>query len=201
MKVWTDERVTLLVKWWGEEGMSAKIIGERLGIARNGVIGKAHRLGLSESTGTAWTEERVKVLRKAIDEGLSGSQAAQKLGGTTRNAVLVKARRLGLRFKGGNGQGPKLKIAGKGAVFHEAPARAPVVPFVELIEAPGSATLANLRDHMCKWPIGDPATDSFTFCGQGQSRGPYCTAHAQRAYIKPPTTANEMARALRKHVA
>jgi len=201
MKVWTEERVTLLVKWWGEEGMSANIIGDRLGISRNGVIGKAHRLGLSESTGVAWTDERVGVLKQAILDGLSGSQAAAKLGGTTRNAVLLKARRLGLQFKSGNGQMPKLKIAGKGAIFHEPSPRQPTVPYVERVEAPGSATIENIGAHMCRWPIGDPSSPAFTFCGQRQARGSYCAAHAERAYIKPPKTANEMARALRKHVA
>lgn len=201
MKVWTEDRVTLLVKLWGEEGLSANIIGERLGISRNGVIGKAHRLGLSESTGLAWTDERVAVLKQAILDGLSGSQAASKLGGTTRNAVLLKARRLGLRFKSGDGQMPKVRIAGKGAIFHESTPRPALVPFVERDEAPGRETLATLGPHMCRWPIGDPSSDGFTFCGQRQTRGSYCTAHAERGYIKPPKTANEMARALRKHVA
>ncbi len=44
---WTDERVELLKKYWGE-GLSASQIAGRLGgITRNAVIGKVHRLGLS----------------------------------------------------------------------------------------------------------------------------------------------------------
>lgn len=45
---WTDERVTLLKKLWGE-GKSAAEIAKMLGggLTRNAVIGKAHRLKLS----------------------------------------------------------------------------------------------------------------------------------------------------------
>ncbi len=46
MADWTDDRVKTLTKLWNE-GQSATFIAESLGgITRNGVIGKAHRLGL-----------------------------------------------------------------------------------------------------------------------------------------------------------
>lgn len=44
---WTDERVELLRKMWGEGRTAAEIAGELGGITRNAVIGKAHRLKLS----------------------------------------------------------------------------------------------------------------------------------------------------------
>ena len=51
-------------------------------------------------------------------------------------------------------------------------------PFVEL---PGTATVLTLGAHMCKWPIGDPSTDDFTFCGRRAGEdGPYCIDHARR---------------------
>ena len=41
---WTDERVEVLKKMWGE-GQSASIIAKALGgVTRNAVIGKVHRL-------------------------------------------------------------------------------------------------------------------------------------------------------------
>ena len=44
---WTDERVDVLKKMWGE-GQSASVIAKELGgVTRNAVIGKVHRLGLS----------------------------------------------------------------------------------------------------------------------------------------------------------
>ena len=44
---WTDERVALLKKLWGEGKTAAEIAKELGGVTRNAVIGKAHRLKLS----------------------------------------------------------------------------------------------------------------------------------------------------------
>jgi len=42
---WTEERIEELSKLWAE-GLSAAEIGKRLGITKNAVVGKVHRLGL-----------------------------------------------------------------------------------------------------------------------------------------------------------
>ena len=44
---WTDERVALLKKLWGDGKTAAEIAKELGGVTRNAVIGKAHRLKLS----------------------------------------------------------------------------------------------------------------------------------------------------------
>ena len=44
---WTDERVELLKKMWGEGQSASQIAKELGGVTRNAVIGKVHRLGLS----------------------------------------------------------------------------------------------------------------------------------------------------------
>lgn len=44
---WTDERVDLLKKLWSEGRSAAEIAKELGGVTRNAVIGKAHRLKLS----------------------------------------------------------------------------------------------------------------------------------------------------------
>ena len=43
--VWTDERLAELKKLWAE-GLSISQIGEALGVSRNAIAGKAHRMGL-----------------------------------------------------------------------------------------------------------------------------------------------------------
>jgi GcrA cell cycle regulator len=52
---------------------------------------------------------------------------------------------------------------------------------------------------MCRWPIGDPLEDGFTFCGRPAERS-YCGQHAQIAYrqgaAKPLDADPEIRRAL-----
>jgi GcrA cell cycle regulator len=44
-------------------------------------------------------------------------------------------------------------------------------------------TLMELTERTCKWPIGDPATEDFWFCGLAAQPGkPYCEAHVGVAF-------------------
>jgi len=43
--------------------------------------------------------------------------------------------------------------------------------------------LMELTERTCKWPIGDPATPDFWFCGLPSQQGkPYCEAHVGVAF-------------------
>lgn len=55
-------------------------------------------------------------------------------------------------------------------------------------EEPGSATVVTLHEHSCKWPIGNPGTDDFTFCGRYAKKPPYCEEHRQVAFQKPDSS-------------
>ena len=50
---WTDERVETLKKMWSEGQSASQIAKELGGVTRNAVIGKVHRLGLSNRAGAA----------------------------------------------------------------------------------------------------------------------------------------------------
>jgi GcrA cell cycle regulator len=170
-----------------------------------------------------WTDERVESLKKLWLDGLSASQIAKQLGGVTRNAVIGKVHRLGLSGRAAPSQParpafkaprparpvsaqPTRRIeaspqAQPVAVSASVPAPLPVV----YLEEPGSATVLTLGAHMCKWPIGDPSTDGFTFCGRrtGQD-GPYCTEHARMAYqpqqARKRSGPADLARSLRRYI-
>jgi GcrA cell cycle regulator len=44
-------------------------------------------------------------------------------------------------------------------------------------------SLMELTERTCKWPIGDPATPDFWFCGLPTQQGkPYCEAHVGVAF-------------------
>ena len=63
---WTDERVALLRKLWGEGKTAAEIAGTLGGVTRNAVIGKAHRLKLSNRISPI--QQNVKTVRPVVVE-------------------------------------------------------------------------------------------------------------------------------------
>jgi GcrA cell cycle regulator len=72
------------------------------------------------------------------------------------------------------------------------------------IESPGTATVLTLGTRMCKWPIGDPISDDFTFCGRRSDDGtPYCVEHARQAYQpsqkKKREGGSDLSRSLRRY--
>ncbi|NBB16138.1 GcrA cell cycle regulator [Caulobacter sp. SLTY] len=170
-----------------------------------------------------WTDERVDVLKKLWLDGLSASQIAKQLGGVTRNAVIGKVHRLGLSGRAAPSQParpvfkaprPTRPVPAAPSIPRRlaepvaaAPSAAPTPPPVPAlrVEEPGTATVLTLGAHMCKWPIGDPSSDEFTFCGRRASESPYCVEHARVAY-QPAQTGkkkagpNELARSLRRYI-
>ncbi len=49
--------------------------------------------------------------------------------------------------------------------------------------------ILDLKPTSCRWPIGDPASVDFRFCGSditAGGRGSYCSYHASVAYVRKP---------------
>ena len=158
----------------------------------------------------SWTDERVDLLRRLWDDGLSASQIASQIGGISRNAVIGKVHRLGLagRVKP-NGvaaatpaRARKPEPGLEAALPPEGPTLPEPVAVVSHRPAPDfpitapptvaepvalalseRVTIMDLRESMCRWPMGDPTSPEFRFCGARSITGlPYCTHHAQIAY-------------------
>jgi GcrA cell cycle regulator len=43
-------------------------------------------------------------------------------------------------------------------------------------------TIVELKEAMCRWPLGDPTSPEFRYCGSPASSGPYCANHCSLAY-------------------
>jgi GcrA cell cycle regulator len=138
-----------------------------------------------------WSEDRVTTLKSLWLDGLSASQIAKALGGVTRNAVIGKIHRLGLSRRAApsaptrpartsipRSPRPVTAARPKPAVRHAAvPASPGSTP-----EGPGLvSSMAALGAHACKWPIGDPKDERFSFCGR-LADGPYCRSHKALAF-------------------
>jgi GcrA cell cycle regulator len=156
---WTDERIETLAKLW-LGGLSASRIAAELGagISRNAVIGKVHRLGLAgrAKAATPATPATPRVRTKP---------AAQRQATPRSSAPAVR----------GN---TALQVAEE-MVVHVAPRPMEhvIVPLCEPV------SLVDLREAMCRWPIGDPQQPDFRFCGAKSPTGAsYCEGHRRMAY-------------------
>ena len=157
----------------------------------------------------SWTDERIEELRKLWADGLSASQIANTLGGVSRNAVIGKIHRLGLsgRVKAARAPtrratatpppapAPRVKPAPQPRVMavgstvvkvvereQYQPAPEPVVS-AAIVSLHEGITLTDLKPCSCRWPVGDPSTDDFRYCGAQTSPGDtYCAAHAEVAF-------------------
>ncbi|HEY0948219.1 MAG TPA: GcrA family cell cycle regulator [Candidatus Paceibacterota bacterium] len=148
-----------------------------------------------------WTQDRVSTLKKLWLEGQSATEISRQLGaGITRNAVIGKVHRLGLSGRATPSQPARttfsdgrsrVKKSTQNRPAQKAATRPPATssdpaPRVEdepvLPDLSGTAVLGTLSKHMCRWPIGDPASSDFSFCGRKSDHGPYCIEHGRVAF-------------------
>jgi len=149
-----------------------------------------------------WTDDRVEQLKKLWESGLSASQIAAELGNITRNAVIGKVHRLGLsgRAKSPSSAAPRqrkvrapqhmMRISrpmsrGNTALAHayEVEAEPDPIAIDNVVPMNQRRTLLELTEDTCHWPVGDPGSTEFFFCG-GKALGglPYCAHHSRVAY-------------------
>jgi len=182
---WTEERVELLKKLW-LEGLSASQIAAMLGegVTRNAVIGKVHRLKLSGRAKPASTPQRARTPVRPTARHTpspSGGVGSRPLSGAGKSMPRGMSGGVSASMSGSAPMhgATALKISEETMVEVEAAPQAAEV-FVPVEQR---VTLLQLNEQTCKWPIGDPLTTDFYFCGQHSNDGkPYCSFHARRAY-------------------
>lgn len=158
---WTDEAIARLKALWAE-GHSTAEIGRRMGVSKNAVVGKAHRLHLPA---------RPSPIRRDSSSGRVRQPVVRRVTGPTLPP-----------------------LASVPLVPASAPVRKDVVkeaakPSFSVMSRPAmpiSSTPRYLgRPTACCWPLGEPGTKNFRFCGGESMPGkPYCEEHAQLAYVK-----------------
>jgi GcrA cell cycle regulator len=157
---WTDERVGLLRQLW-LDGRSASQISAQLGhgVTRNAVIGKVHRLGLAgraKAPAAASSPPRQASTPRAPSRSGGGGGVRASVRGATALAMVTE---------------PALDTR---PVFREEDVVVPMSLRVTIVE---------LKEAMCRWPLGDPTTPEFRYCGSPSTgAGPYCVHHGKLAY-------------------
>ncbi len=175
---WSEDRVETLKKMWGEGQSASQIAKELGGVTRNAVIGKVHRLGLSNrNTGSDKTGAKAKAKPAATKSAKpkAAPKAADKPAARPNTVPVPVVTRIKPIIPAGQPLPPQPSA---NEIDPEALAKV-----TEVEKKAKKITLMELTERTCKWPIGDPATPDFWFCGlPAQSGKPYCEAHVGVAF-------------------
>jgi GcrA cell cycle regulator len=210
---WTDERVETLKKMWAEGQSASQIAKELGGVTRNAVIGKVHRLGLSNRAGAGpvaggpapaapvaapsaapasprpGAPDRAPRARPPVEDDEEDFDAVEDDVDETDDATLPDAEDDDEDAEDDVPVSPARRaIIPAGQPLPPQPSANEISPeaLAKVTEVEKSArklTLMELTEKTCKWPVGDPATDNFWFCGLPVQPGkPYCEAHVGVAF-------------------
>jgi len=159
---WAEETIVRLRALW-DEGHSTAEIGRRLGVSKNAVVGKAHRLDLPARPSP--------IRRDGSGGGARPRSKPRRIAGPT----LPPLSSTGTITASGPTMAPNAAPSPPKPLQVPPPARA--------VQPPAPRPYG--RVVTCCWPIGDPGTRSFCFCDAESVPGkPYCADHAQLAYVR-----------------
>ncbi len=207
---WTDERVETLKKMWAEGQSASQIAKELGGVTRNAVIGKVHRLGLSNRVGGAGGKDDEDEVIAPVAAPPRAEAPKPVEPAAPRAAERPQAERPVERPVPERPAAERPVTAApqaapaNGGVVMPIPLRKAIIPAGQPLPPQPSANeispealasvrevekrakrlgLMELTERTCKWPIGDPATEDFWFCGLPSHPGkPYCEAHVGVAF-------------------
>jgi GcrA cell cycle regulator len=172
--VWSEETILLLQELW-LQGHSTAEIGRRLGVTKNAIVGKAHRLDLAARPspirrgGTSVPNERATAPPRL--EGPTLPPLASAIAHPPRDNV--QAIRPALVTHATPDPAPRSFAA-------PAPTAPPVRAVMSSPPVPHRRAAPS-----CCWPIGEPGKPDFRFCDDPSMAGkPYCEGHAKLAYVK-----------------
>ena len=187
MMAWDDERVGILKKMW-LDGNSASEIAKELGnITRNAVIGKVHRLGLSNrdtniSKSGPTPTKAIKSAKRGrppkVNQEPKKRGRPQKPKGPTdfREKINDDDQSISPSANSKLSNGSNLEVVSD--LSEET-----IKNLLKVEMKSKKISLMELTERTCKWPIGDPATDTFWFCGHESEPGkPYCKTHISIAF-------------------
>lgn len=150
---WTPEKVKELKKLW-KKGLTTVEIGRLIGISKNAVVGKAHRLGLESRPSPIKRDEGASSKKKIVSA--PSKKKKEAISSTSKND-------------------PNKPDFGECQEIKDAP--------ITKESAAKGVKLVDLKPDSCRWPLGDPKDPNFCFCGKEVVPGKvYCEEHCAVAY-------------------
>lgn len=166
---WNAEVIACLRAFW-DAGLSTAEIGRRMGLTKNSIVGKAHRLNLPPRPSPIRRREagnRVAVPEPERQGGQPLPSPATSDAARAAQAVR-KPKPAARTSKRGQGRGLPSPASSSSVGSGQAGGyvRGPV-------------------PRSCCWPIGEPGKRGFRFCEATATPGkPYCAEHARVAYVR-----------------
>ena len=182
------------------KGLSTSEMGKKLGMSKNAVVGKLNRLGWNAKATETTPKKAAKAetVKKTASKKAEPKTATKK---TVKQTVVAKKTEKKVADKKAT-KAPKNTETKKAKVVEKV--AKPVKQEKPVVKTASKKTqkdlalhelliqhalqMANLKPNQCRWPIGDPDSDSFHFCGETVFAGkPYCYEHCRQAYqFTPP---------------
>lgn len=200
-KGWDNATLKKLKGLMGK-GLSTSEIGKRLGLSKNAVVGKLNRLGWNSKAGGAGVASapmaKVATTKKTTSVAKAATPAKKvapkkpvatpkktvtptKTGATKKVGTAAPKKATATPAK-------KTPVAATPAQASKSKASSSKTLAMHQRIIQHSLEMANLKPNQCRWPIGDPDSENFHFCGETVFVGkPYCYEHCKQAYqFTPP---------------
>ena len=192
---WTREMESELLRLW-KRGLTGLQIGERMGFTRSAILGKLSRLREQPNFNqrikfmSPWDEESTATLKKLAAEGRPTAVIAAAVG-MSYYQVRTKSQSLKIRIQPQERRGKLKKIEPTRRVLpksqkYRADFKTPGSEFDrKIINDPNKKTLLlDLTARTCRWPLGEPGSSDFQYCGgPAEIKKPYCPHHTMRAAV------------------
>ena len=152
---WTEKMVEDLKIMW-KQGLTTGEIGKRLGVSKNSIVGKVHRLQLDARPSPIKKKDESTPLSENLpSKGSLSKDKTEKNFQATEEKNDIKTVSVSMSVS------------------------------TKERKSDGFVHLTDLDNHTCRWPIGDPKDENFHFCGKKVRIGQtYCDEHANIAYVK-----------------
>ncbi|MBO7645164.1 MAG: hypothetical protein J6S57_02565 [Alphaproteobacteria bacterium] len=186
-KGWDSNMLKKLKSLVGK-GLSTAEMGKKLGMSKNAVVGKLNRLGWNAKAvepesknikskiekksviakvARAIVAKKEKNTKKGVDDDIVSVKKTSTKKNAKKEATNKKITKVDVQL---NDIKPASKKTKKDLALHE-------------LLVQHALQMANLKPNQCRWPIGDPDSDNFHFCGETVFSGkPYCYEHCRQAY-------------------
>lgn len=156
---WNEQTLARLRQLWSE-GHSTNAIARMMGLSKNSIVGKAHRLEL---------DGRPSPIKRGSDSATpKPRQPVPPLPALPSETKAIAT-----------------AVLAEPAPTANAAIPLPLPPLRQPTVAPAPISRPIPRSPTCCWPIGEPGTKSFRFCDDASVTGkPYCLDHCQLAYVR-----------------